>query len=74
MNTQKLSVSIPKQLYEFIEHYQAQHHYRSRSEVINDALYLLQQVQLEACYKEANEEIDEAFDVTSADGLDDETW
>ena len=30
---------------------------------------LLQQEQLEACYREANLEIDDAFDCTTSDGL-----
>ncbi len=39
------------------------------------ALCLLQQAQLEACYKEANLELDDAFEVTVSDGLEeDETW
>lgn len=75
MHTQKLSISLPLQQYEFIEHYQLEHHCKSRSEVISEALRLLQQAQLEACYKEANNEIDNAFDVMISDGLDDdETW
>jgi antitoxin ParD1/3/4 len=75
MNIQKISVSLPKQQYDFIENYQAEHHYKSRSEVIRDALYLLQQKQLEACYKEANQEIEKDFDATTTDGIDgDETW
>jgi hypothetical protein len=45
------------------------------SEVIKDALYLLQQSQLEACYREVAQEIDDAFDITDLDGLEnDETW
>ena len=39
MNIQKISISLPKQQFDFIEHYQAEHHYKSRSEVIRDALY-----------------------------------
>lgn len=75
MNIQKISVSIPQQQYDFIEHYQAEHHYKSRSEVIRDALYLLQQKQLEACYREANQELDNDFDITTSDGIDEnETW
>ncbi len=75
MSIQKLSISIPQQQFEFIEKYQAQHHYKTRSEVIREALYLLQQTQLEACYKEASQEIDNAFEVTNMDGLEeDETW
>jgi len=75
MNTQKLSISLPQQQYEFLENYQAEHHYKTRSEVIREALYLLQQTQLEACYREASQEIDDAFEITTSDGLEeDETW
>lgn len=75
MNTQKLSISLPQQQYEFVENYQAEHHYKTRSEVIREALRLLQQTQLEACYREASQEIDDAFDITTSDGLEeDETW
>jgi len=75
MNTQKLSISLPQQQYEFIKHYQSEHHYKSRSEVIKDALQLLQLSTLEACYREANQEIDDSFDTTHSDGLaEDETW
>jgi antitoxin ParD1/3/4 len=75
MNIQKLSISLPKQQYDFIENYQAEHHYKTRSEVIKEALDLLQQRYLEGCYREANQEIDGAFEATSADGIDeDEAW
>ena len=74
MQTQKISISLPLQQFEFIEHYQAEHHYKTRSEVISEALHLLQLAQLEACYLEANKEIDATFDSTLTDGLDDETW
>ena len=75
MLAQKLSISLPIQQCEFIENYQAEHHYKSRSEVIRDALYLLQQANLESHYREANAEIDEVFDITSFDGIDNnEAW
>ena len=75
MQAQKLSISLPKEQYDFIEGYQAEHHYKSRSEVIREALYLLQQVQLESCYQEANQEIDDAFEITTLDGIEkNETW
>jgi antitoxin ParD1/3/4 len=74
MHTQKVTISIPQQLYEFVELYQSEHHYKSRSDVISRALQLLQQKQLEAYYLEANQELIDDFDVT-ADGLDEnETW
>lgn len=75
MHAQKLSISLPKQQCEFIENYLVDHHLKSRSEVIKEALYLLQQKQLETCYSEANKEIDLAYDNTSLDGLEEnETW
>jgi antitoxin ParD1/3/4 len=75
MHAQKLSISLPKQQCEFIESYLVAHHLKSRSEVIKEALYLLQQKALEACYSEANQEIDPAFDITASDGIENnETW
>ena len=75
MNTHKLSISLPQQQYEFVEHYQAEHHYKTRSEVIKEALYLLQQAHLEACYHDANQEVDHSFEITASDGLEEnETW
>lgn len=75
MHSQKFSISLPEQQCNFIESYRSQHHYKSRSEVIKEAIYLLQQKQLESCYLEANNEIDNAFDITASDGIEDnETW
>jgi antitoxin ParD1/3/4 len=75
MHAQKLSISLPQQQCEFIESYLVDHHLKSRSEVIREALYLLQQKQLEACYSEANQEIDLAYENTSLDGLEEnEAW
>ena len=75
MQTQKLSISLPKQQCEFIDEYQHQYHCKTRSDVIKMAIYLLQLKQLEACYEEANEEIDNAFEITTSDGIeDDEAW
>lgn len=75
MRSQKLSISLPKRQCEFIEHYLLDHHIKNRSEVIQEALYLLQQKELEACYKAANQEIDSAFEITNLDGIEDnEAW
>ncbi|MFA6409492.1 MAG: CopG family transcriptional regulator [Gammaproteobacteria bacterium] len=74
MQAQKISISLPNSMCDFIDHYQEAHNCKSRSDVINQALYLLQQTQLEACYKEANKEVDEGLEVTVFDGLEDETW
>lgn len=75
MHAHKLSISLPQQQCEFIENYLMEHHLKSRSEVIKEALYLLQQKQLETYYSEANQEIDLAYENTSLDGLEEnETW
>ena len=75
MHAQKLSISLPEQQCEFIESYLIENHLKSRSEVIKEAVYLLQQKQLEIHYLEANQEIDAAFEHTSLDGLEDnEAW
>lgn len=46
MHAQKISISLPQPLYDFIGHYQLTHKHKSRSQVIGDALQLLQQLQL----------------------------
>lgn len=75
MRTQKLSISLPQQQFDFIQSYQAEHHYKSRSEVIKEALSFLQKRQLEACYMEASQEIDMDFENTSLDGIENnEAW
>lgn len=75
MRSQKLSISLAQQQFDFIEHFQKVHHFKTRSDVIKEALYLLQQKELEACYKEANQEIDPEFENTISDGIEnDETW
>lgn len=75
MYAQKLSISLPQQQCEFIESYLIDHHLKSRSEVIKEALYLLQQKQLETYYSEANQDIDLAYENTSSDGLEEnEAW
>lgn len=75
MHAHKLSISLPLQQYEFIKNYQMVQHLQTRSEVIKEALCLLQQKYLEVCYSEASKEVDDAFEITSTDGLEqDETW
>lgn len=41
MGMQKLSITLPKQQCEFIESYRSEHHYKTRSEVVKEALSLL---------------------------------
>lgn len=74
MNVEKLSVSLPSPLVCFIDEYQAAHACKSKSEVVQKAIKLLQQKELENFYRQAEGEIDPAWDITIADGLDDETW
>jgi len=74
MNSHKFSISLPNTQCSFIEQYKKEHHYSNTSKVFQDAIYLLQQAHLESCYKEANEELDDSFDITLADGIDNEAW
>ena len=74
MHTEKLSISLPDVLFNFIDEYQQIHDCKSRSEVVQEALKLLQQRELEHLYRAAAQETDPAFDNILNDGLDDETW
>lgn len=74
MHAEKLSISLPSTLVQFVKTYQELHACKSQSEVIKDALKLLRQKELEDAYSQANSEIDTAFDITTSDGLDNETW
>ncbi len=73
MRIKKFPISLPFEQCDFVEAYRAKHHYSSRSQVIKKALYLLQQLQLESDYAEANKERDTDFDATTSDGIDDAT-
>jgi antitoxin ParD1/3/4 len=74
MNAEKVSVTIPKDLYGFIDQYRSAHALKSRSQVVSEALELLRQRELDQAYQAANDEVDTDFDATSSDGLRDETW
>ncbi|MDT8422029.1 MAG: ribbon-helix-helix domain-containing protein [Desulfuromonadales bacterium] len=74
MLAEKVSISLPAPLLEFVEHYKKNYALKSRSKVIEMALERLQQESLEAAYRQVAAEVDPAFDVTNADGLRDETW
>ncbi|GJD20131.1 hypothetical protein RIVM261_050870 [Rivularia sp. IAM M-261] len=74
MNVEKLSISLPPSLVEFIENYKLSKGCKSRSQVIEEALELLRNRELEEAYRLASAEVDSAWDVTVADGLADETW
>ncbi|MDJ0532826.1 MAG: CopG family transcriptional regulator [Xenococcaceae cyanobacterium MO_207.B15] len=74
MASKKISISLPASQIRFIEQYQNNKQCKSRSQVIEEALQLLQEKELEAAYHLASQEIDSDWDVTIADGLSDETW
>jgi antitoxin ParD1/3/4 len=74
MQAEKLSISLPRPLVKFIENYKVVKGCKSRSQVIEVALELLRDQELEQAYREASGEVDEDWNVTVADGLTDETW
>ncbi len=74
MQVEKISVSLPAPLVQFVETYRSTHKKKTRSEVIEEAVKLLRDQELERAYREANQEIDDDWEVTIADGLADETW
>lgn len=74
MQAEKVSISLPAALLEFVETYKTDHQCRSRSQVIERALELLRLQELEAAYREAAQEIDTEWEGAIADGLSDETW
>lgn len=74
MHSEKLSISLSSYLVQFIEQYKTSHQYKSRSQVIEEALELLRNRELEEAYKQASKEVDLAWDVVVGDGLTDETW
>ncbi|MBF2026221.1 MAG: CopG family transcriptional regulator [Oscillatoriales cyanobacterium C42_A2020_001] len=74
MQAEKLFVSLPASLVWFLEQYKTNHQLKSRSQVIEKALELLREQELEKAYREASQEVEPAWDVTIADGLSDETW
>ncbi|MEQ1837202.1 MAG: hypothetical protein ABL858_02495 [Candidatus Nitrotoga sp.] len=74
MHAEKLSISIPASAVDFIEKYRKKHTLKSRSQVIQQALVLLREQDLETAYREAAGQDDDAFEITVADGLNDEAW
>lgn len=74
MSVAKLSISLPDSLAGFVENYRKKQGLRSRSQVFEEALKLLQSRELEAAYGAAAAEYDNSWEVVSSDGLPDETW
>ena len=74
MPKEKLSVTVPESLAEFVETYRTQHEVRTKSEVVERALRLLRERELEAHYAATAAAADPAWDATMADGLPDDDW
>lgn len=74
MQVAKLSISLPQPLLNFVEAYRHSHACKSRSQVIEAALELLREKELETAYGLAAEEADPAWEATVSDGLTDEAW
>jgi metal-responsive CopG/Arc/MetJ family transcriptional regulator len=74
MQSQKISISLSSEMVKFIERYQEVTGCRSRSQVISQALSLLQMQELEQAYREASLEIEEDWETVIGDGLSNETW
>lgn len=75
MNTQRFTVSVEKELAEFLDNYQEQHQVSSRSEVVAKAIKLLRELELGRAYYEAGLEWEQSEDAklweqTSGDGLE----
>ena len=74
MQAEKLSISIPNTSMLFLEQYRQKHALKSRSQVIDMAIALLREKDLESAYRAASDEADYVIDGTASDGLTDETW
>ncbi|MEG3921519.1 CopG family transcriptional regulator [Microcoleus sp. T3_A4] len=74
MQSEKISISLSQSLLQFIESYKIAKGCKSPSQVIEVALELLRNQELESAYRQASSEVDSAWDITVADGLTDETW
>ncbi|MCM0594157.1 MAG: CopG family transcriptional regulator [Gloeotrichia echinulata IR180] len=74
MQTEKISISLPTSLMQFVENYKISKGCKSRSQVIELALDLLRNQELEQAYREASAQNDPNWEITIGDGLTDETW
>ncbi len=83
MLSDKISITISPHLNQFAENYQINHQLKSKSEVIAQALKLLEKMTLESRYRQMAEDLKnnpsmqadfDAWEHTAGDGLDDEDW
>jgi antitoxin ParD1/3/4 len=68
-NTERLSISLPIPLVRFLEQYQTNHTIKSRSEVLERAVKLLQEQSLIEEYRQSALENDPIWNSTINDGL-----
>ena len=71
MSKIKISITIPNNLLMFMNFYGECYNTHNRSHIIQKALELLKEQELGLAYKQANAEIDHAFDIASGDGIND---
>ncbi|WP_414551832.1 CopG family transcriptional regulator [Anabaena sp. CCY 0017] len=74
MQSEKLSISLPASLVQFVDNYKVTKGCRSRSQVISLAIDLLRYQELEQDYREAAAEFNPEWDFTVGDGLKNESW
>jgi Arc/MetJ-type ribon-helix-helix transcriptional regulator len=74
MNPRKLSVSVPESVASFVESYKREHALKTKSEVVQRALTLVREQELERIYTETVGEISPSWEVTLPDGLTEEAW
>lgn len=69
MSQRKLSVSLTEPIARFVDGYKGEHKLKTKSEVVERALKLLREQELERAYAQAGDEVDPAWGVTVGDGL-----
>ena len=78
MYAEKVSISLSPTLMQFVEEYKVSHERKSRSQVIEEAVTLLRERELETAYCEADNgaltTLTNDFAPTVSDGLNDEVW
>jgi antitoxin ParD1/3/4 len=70
-NVERLSVSLPAPLVRFLEQYQTENAVKTRSEVVERAVLLLQEQSLIEEYRQSAIENDPVWDNTVGDGMND---
>ena len=81
LSAQKLSISISPSAFAYIDTYRQKHNTPSRSQVVNEALRLLEQheqtLELDAAYSQSAASdtlVNAEFEASNLDGLAHEAW